>query len=59
MSATVQTVIVLLIVLAAGVYAGRRLWRTLRPAKTAGCDAGCGCGADDAAPTDWAKTGSR
>jgi len=51
-----QTLIVLLIVLAAGVYAGRRLWRTLRPAKTAaGCDAGCGCGGAESS-SDWAKT---
>ena len=57
MSATVQTVIVLQIVLAAGVYAGRKLWRTLRPAKaTAGCDAGCGCGGGEESSSDWAKT---
>jgi len=55
MSATVQTIIVLLIVLAAGVYAGRKLWRTLRPAKAAGCDAGCGCGGEQSS-SDWAKT---
>ena len=55
MSATVQTVIVLLIVLAAGVYAGRRLWRTLRPAKAAGCGADCGCGGEESS-SDWAKT---
>ena len=55
MSGTVQTVIVLLIVLGAAAYAGRRLWRTMRPAKSAGCDAGCGCAAD-AARDDWAET---
>ena len=55
MSATVQTVIVLLIVLAAGAYAGRKLWRTLRPAKTAGCGSDCGCG-DEASSSDWAKS---
>lgn len=55
MSATVQTIVVLLIVLAAGLYVGRRVWKALRPAKAAGCDTGCGCGAD-ASPTDWAKT---
>ena len=56
MSSMVQTLIVALIVLAAAGYAGRRLWRTLRPAKTAaGCDAGCGCGGESA-PNDWAKT---
>jgi len=57
MSSILQTVIVALIVLAAAAYAGRRLWRTVRPAKTAaGCDAGCGCGGDESAPNDWAKT---
>ena len=55
MSATVQTIVVVLVVLAAAAYAGRRLWHTLRPKKAAGCAADCGCGAD-AAPNDWAKT---
>ena len=61
MSAGVQTLIVALIVLAAAVYVGRRLWRTLRPARGAdaggGCAHGCGCG--DAAAReeqDWART---
>ena len=55
MSSLVQTLIVAAIVLAALGYAGRRLWRTLRPAKAAGCDAGCGCGGESAS-NDWAKT---
>ena len=51
-----QTVIVALIVIAALAYVGRRLWRTLRPAKAAaGCDSGCGCGGEST-PNDWAKT---
>jgi hypothetical protein len=55
MGATVQTLVVALIVLAALAYVGRRAWRTLRPRKAAGCDAGCGCG-DAAAADDWAKS---
>jgi hypothetical protein len=51
----VQTIIVLLVVVGAGVYVGRRLWRTLRPAKQAGCGTDCGCGGE-AAGNDWAKT---
>ena len=42
-----QTLVVLLIVLAAAGWLGRRTWRTLRAArKTAGegCGTGCGCG---------------
>lgn len=51
-----ETVIVALIVAAAAGYAARRVWRTLRPAKAAGCTSDCGCG--DAAPrdADWART---
>jgi hypothetical protein len=56
-----QTVVVLLLVAVAAVYVGRRLWRTLRPARTGpGCDAGCGCdAASDAGPDgagDWSRT---
>ena len=56
-----QSILVLLLVLAAAAYVGRRLWRTLRPARVdaaggAGCDAGCGCGADTASGSDWAST---
>jgi hypothetical protein len=50
-----QTLIVALIVLAAAAYVGRKVWRALRPAKAAGCDTVCGCGAD-AERDDWAKT---
>jgi FeoB-associated Cys-rich membrane protein len=55
MNGSMQTLIVALLVLAAAVYVGRRLWSTLRPKKAAGCDAGCGCGGE-ASPNDWAKT---
>ena len=55
MSATVQTIVVVLVVLAAAAYAGRRLWRTLRPKKAAGCGTDCGCAAEST-PNDWAKT---
>ena len=43
---TAQTLIVILIVLAAVAYIGRRAWRTVRAARggdDAGCGAGCGC----------------
>lgn len=56
MNATIQTLVVLLLVLAAAAYVGRRVWSTLRPKKAAGCDTGCGCAADDAVAKDWAKT---
>jgi hypothetical protein len=56
MNGAIQTLIVALLVLAAAVYVGRRLWSTLRPKKTTGaCDAGCGCGGE-ASSNDWAKT---
>ena len=55
MSATVQTLVVLMIVLAAGAYVGRRVWRALRPAKAAGCGTECGCGGETSG-SDWAKT---
>ena len=51
----IQTLLVALIVLAALAYVGRKAWRTLRPRKAAGCDAGCGC-ADTTSGSDWAKT---
>ena len=53
----VQTVVVVLIVLAAAAYVARRAWRTLRPARGAGCAHDCGCG-DSTADTDrdWART---
>ena len=56
MNATAQTLVVVLIVLAAAAYVGRRAWSTLRPKKAAGCDAGCGCAADESSSKDWAKT---
>ncbi len=37
-----QTIIALLVVLAAVLYMGRRAWRTLRPAGVKDGDAGCG-----------------
>ncbi len=55
MDATVQTLVVLLLVLAAAAYVGRRAWRTLRPRKAAECDAGCGCG-DAGARDDWSRS---
>jgi len=55
MSPMMQTLVVAALVLAAAAYAGRRVWRTLRPKKAAGCDTGCGCGAD-ASSDEWAKT---
>ena len=56
-----QSIIVVLLVLAAAAYVGRRLWRTLRPARTdaPGCDAGCGCSATSAGAesgSEWART---
>ena len=56
MSDLLQTVIVALIVLVAAAYVGRKIWRALRPKATAGCASDCGCGAESAQPTDWAKT---
>lgn len=48
MTATVQTAIVALVLLAAAVYLGRRGWATLaaarRPKEGPGCGSGCGCG---------------
>jgi hypothetical protein len=41
-----QQVIVGLIVLAAGVFLGRRVWSAMvsaRAATSGGCDSGCGC----------------
>jgi len=55
MNGTIQTLVVVVIVLAALVYVGRRAWRTLRPKKAAGCDAGCGCG-DTSSQDDWARS---
>jgi hypothetical protein len=56
MSDMIQTLIVALIVLAAAAYVGRKLWRALHPKAAAGCASDCGCGADAAQPTDWAKS---
>ena len=55
MNQLVQTLIVALIVLAAGTYVGRRVWHALRPKAKAGCASDCGCG-DASEPTDWAKS---
>ena len=47
----VQTLLALLVVVAALAYLGRRTWRTLRAArKTAGDGCGTGCGCDTAGP---------
>jgi hypothetical protein len=45
MSATLQTVIAALLVLAAVAYVGRRFWRSLRASQPHddGCGSGCGC----------------
>ena len=56
MSAVVQTVVVALVVLLAGAYVARRVWRTLRPRKAAGCASGCGCGDTAGGDSDWART---
>lgn len=56
MSQTIQTIVVVLAVLVALAFVGRRAWRALRPAKSAGCDAGCGCGGETSGGSDWAKT---
>jgi hypothetical protein len=56
MSALVQTSIVVLIVLIAAAYVGRKIWLALRPKAVAGCDSGCGCAAADTSEKDWAKT---
>jgi hypothetical protein len=57
MSETVQTVVVLLLVLLAAAYVARRAWAAVRPARDAGCASGCGCGSGAAANgNDWAKT---
>jgi hypothetical protein len=58
MSASVQTLVVVLIVLVAAAFVARRAWATLRPKKVgAGCDAGCGCGSESGrASGDWAKS---
>jgi hypothetical protein len=51
-----QQVIVALIVVAAGVFLGRQVWRAVASARSAtrgGCDSGCGC-----APTTSSRTGS-
>jgi hypothetical protein len=58
MSAAVQTLVVVLVVLAALAYVGRLAWRTLRPPKDAGCASGCGCeSATKDSGSDWARTG--
>jgi hypothetical protein len=43
-----QTIIVMLLVLTAALYIGRRVWRTLRPKRTPGQSAGgcAGCGSN-------------
>lgn len=57
MSETVQTIVVLVLVLLAALYVGRRAWATLRPRRDAGCASGCGCGEGaDAAKGDWARS---
>ena len=57
MNELVQTLVALVVVLAAAAYVGRRVWRTLRPQKAAGCASGCGCGDDEKRDGgDWART---
>lgn len=60
MSETAQTIVVLVVVLAALAYVGRRAWATLRPRRdAAGCaSGGCGCGdaPAGAAHRDWAES---
>jgi hypothetical protein len=56
MSPMIQTLVIALIVLAAAAYAGRKVWNTLRPKKSAGCATDCGCSTDAADGNDWAKT---
>ena len=51
-AAMIQTLITILLVLGAGVYLGRRMWRQLAGARgkgDAGCASGCGCGPAPAA----------
>ena len=38
-----QTLIVVLLVLAAAAFLGRLAWRALRPKAEPGCGSGCGC----------------
>lgn len=52
-----QTLIVVALVALALLFVGRRAWKTLRPARDAGCAHGCGCDAGAARDDgDWAKT---
>jgi hypothetical protein len=52
-----QTLVIVLIVLVAAAYVGRRAWRTLRPQKAkVGCASDCGCGGESASSGDWAKS---
>ncbi len=53
-----DTLVVLLIVLAAGLFLGRRAlgsWRKSRA--SAGCASGCGCSPAAKTPASWDKTG--
>ncbi len=53
-----DTLIVVLIVIAAGVFIARRAfgqWRASRA--SAGCASDCGCSASDKAPASWDTTG--
>jgi len=54
--ATIQTLVVVLIIASALLYLGRRFWRTLAAAKArkkgeAACGVGCGCEATTPTPT--------
>lgn len=51
----IQTMIVALVVLAAALYVGRRVWSAVRPKAAAGCGDGCGCASTGGA-RDWAKS---
>jgi hypothetical protein len=54
-----ETLAVGVIVSAAVLFIGRRVWRAVQSARRAsagGCDSGCGCDTDAGArPRDWAE----
>lgn len=60
-AAFVQSLVVLLLVLTAAAYLGRRIWRQLAAARAKSAGAGCGCGADGcgSGETGWDQVGKR
>jgi hypothetical protein len=52
-----DTILVVLIVLSAAAFIGRRIFVSVRSARRAkeGCS-DCGCGADSSAEADWSKS---